>query len=362
MSKQEILKKFINQEKLDYLLITSSCTRFWLTESTMSAGTILASDRENKLFVDSRYAQACDNPGFMKNINKFTIVTRGLHGNIDEIIKEIKPNSIIGFESEYLSYNDYLLIKNKFDNFTLKPVKIKNIRKIKTEEEIFNTQKACNIINEAYDYITKNLSIGMSEVDIKSKLDSYLIAQHKITDFSFGTLVAIDENSAQPHHWATDTKKLKNGSMLLIDFGVKYKGYCSDMTRTCFYGNPSDKLKEMYNVVLEAQKLGVENAKAGMKISDLDKIVRDSIAKNGYGKYFIHGLGHSMGIENHEEPYINGNNDDILREGNIITIEPGVYIKNIGGIRIEDDVVIRKDACELLTKTPKNLKIISKRN
>ena len=171
---------------------------------------------------------------------------------------------------------------------------------------------------------------------------------------SFPSIIASGVRGALPHGQATD-KIVSSGEMLTLDFGCVYEGYCSDMTRTIALGQPDDRMIEVYNVVLEAQEKALEAVKAGVTGAQLDKIARDIIKDNGYGEYFGHGLGHGVGRMVHEEPFISIRGDKPLREGMIITDEPGIYIPGIGGVRIEDLILVKEDGYELLSNSPKEL-------
>ena len=175
---------------------------------------------------------------------------------------------------------------------------------------------------------------------------------------SFDTMVLSGPKTASPHGKPGD-RQIQKGDLVLFDLGVIYKGYCSDITRTVAFGEPSDKQKEVYETVRKAEQAAVDAVRPGIKAMDLDKIARDIITGAGYGEFFTHRLGHGLGISVHEFPSLTGNNEMALMEGMVFTIEPGIYDPNITGVRIEDDVVVTKDGVEVLTKYPKELVIVS---
>jgi Xaa-Pro dipeptidase len=170
-------------------------------------------------------------------------------------------------------------------------------------------------------------------------------------------MVLFGENSALPHG-VSGTRPLKEGDFVLFDLGVRYSGYCSDITRTMVYRTVSEQQREIYEVVRQAQEAAVLASKPGVRLGDLDKVARQMIQDAGYGDYFTHRLGHGLGMEAHESPSVHGMNEDLLRENMVITIEPGIYLPEIGGVRIEDDVWVTKEGRECLTQFPKELLVI----
>ncbi|MGM0509191.1 MAG: M24 family metallopeptidase, partial [Fusobacteriota bacterium] len=212
------------------------------------------------------------------------------------------------------------------------------------------------ITDIAFEEITSKIKVGMKENEVAAQLE-YIMKKNGATDKSFETIVASGHRSAMPHGVATD-KIIGKNEFVKMDYGCYYNGYVSDMTRTVFIGEPTEKHKEIYNTVLEAQKLAISKVKAGMKAKELDKIARDYITSKGYEDNFGHGLGHGIGLEIHESPGISQKGEVELKENMVITIEPGIYIEGFGGVRIEDDVVVKKDGCEVLNKSPKDELII----
>ena len=231
------------------------------------------------------------------------------------------------------------------------------MRLIKKDYEIENIKKATEISDIAFAETIKIVKAGMSEKDVAAHLE-YIQRNLGAEDKSFNTIVASGYRSALPHGVASD-KKIGNNELVTTDFGAYYNGYVSDVTRTFFVGDKiEDKQREIYNIVLEANLLAIKHVKAGMKGSELDKIARDYIAGKGYGDNFGHGLGHGIGLEIHEAPTVSPLGDIVLEENMLITIEPGIYIEGYGGVRIEDDVIVKKDGCVVLNKTSKELLMI----
>ncbi|MFC2134743.1 M24 family metallopeptidase [Bacteroidota bacterium] len=225
------------------------------------------------------------------------------------------------------------------------------LRRTKTKAEIDLIRKACRLSESVLKKVVKNFNFK-TEKEIVRFIQNEAI--NNDTELSFDTKVASGINAATPHH--SNNTKLKKG-FLIIDMGLKYKGYCSDITRTLYLGTPSKKELDIYNNLLRIQKNTIKKVKAGIKAKELDAYVREKLGSEA--KYFVHAVGHGMGIKIHEDPRVSSNSEDVLEEGNVITIEPGLY-KDFG-IRIEDDIFVTRRGCRLLTKFPKELVIITKK-
>ena len=230
---------------------------------------------------------------------------------------------------------------------------IERERRIKTPEELKLLRKAEAIGDKAFSDILNILKPGMTELEVAAELE-YSMKKNGATGLSFDTIAASGINSSMPHA-IPGTKKLENGDFLTMDFGCLYEGYCSDMTRTVVIGKASDEQKKIYNIVLKAQTEAVSGIRAGLKCIDVDRIARSIIEEAGYGRYFGHGLGHSVGLYIHESPALNTRDETVLVEGMIETIEPGIYIPGFGGVRIEDMGAVTKDGYDNFASSPKEL-------
>ncbi|MFV0288396.1 MAG: M24 family metallopeptidase [Mycoplasmatales bacterium] len=212
------------------------------------------------------------------------------------------------------------------------------------------------ITDKTFNYCLQFLKEGITEKEYANKLDFY----HK--EFgadgpSFNTIVAFGEHAALPHA-QPGARKLKQGDIITVDYGCFYKGYCSDMTRTFFFGQPQDEeLVKIHEIVLQAHHLQIAAIAPGKSTKEIDKIGRDLITEHGYGQTFAHGTGHGIGLEIHEAPLLNSVSDTILKEGMIITIEPGIYLEGKGGVRIENDIIVTKDGYESLNQTDRSLDV-----
>ena len=227
------------------------------------------------------------------------------------------------------------------------------LRCIKTEEELEKVAKAEAIGDQAFQKILGDIKPGVTELTIAAKLDYYM-RELGAEGNSFDTIVASGLHSAMPHAVPT-AKKLEKGDFITMDFGCRYDGYCSDMTRTVVLGEASSKQKEIYGIVLKAQMAALEQICAGKTVSEVDQVARGLIAEAGYGEYFGHGLGHSVGLFIHEEPRLSPKCHSVLQKNMTMTVEPGIYIPEFGGVRIEDLVVITEKGCRNLAHSPKEL-------
>ena len=232
--------------------------------------------------------------------------------------------------------------------------KLLDIRAIKAQEEIDAMQEAVNISEQALHKLMSQVKVGMTEAEIGSEL-SRILSDLGSEGEAFHPLVQTGPNSAVPHGNTTD-RVLNEGEFLLIDFGGKKQGYPADITRTFCFGEPSDELQKIFDTVVAANEAAIKVAKAGVTCGDVDKAARDVIEAAGYGEYFIHRTGHGLGLEGHELPQIASGVDDKLEVGMVFTVEPGIYVPDLGGVRIEDDVVVLENGVKILTSYPKTLK------
>lgn len=233
---------------------------------------------------------------------------------------------------------------------------VEAVREIKDEREIALVQKACAISDEAFSYILREIKEGMSEMDIRIALEFKMLSLGA-SGLAFDTIVASGENGSLCHA-IPGQRKIKNGDMITIDFGAKWQGYCADMTRTVALGEPSEKMREIYGVVLRAQEEAQGALRAGMTGAQVDKVARDIIDGAGYQGCFGHGLGHSLGIDIHESPRLSSVCHTVLEENVLMTVEPGIYKPGLGGVRIENTTLITSGGAKPLTHSPKELLVL----
>lgn len=332
-------------------IITDRTSRRYFTGVDIAEGVLLLSDIA-VYFLDSRYISE------FQNIDGVDIK---LYTDFDVIKNEILSHHYkkIYIDFDKTSVSEFFRYKTlNLDILDGKDF-IKDARIIKDDFELDCTKKACDIINTAFYNTIKELKQGISELEVKDILEKNVKALG--SDFmAFDTIVAFGKNSAVPHHETSDCK-LKYGDVVLIDCGCKVDGYCSDLTRTVFFSGgikPSEKFVDCYNAVLNANLLAEKNIKVNMLASDCDKLARDYFASLFLDKYFTHSLGHGVGLDIHEEPYVSKKGNKKIENGMIFTVEPGLYFDNEFGIRIEDTVAIKDGKLIRLFNDEKNLIII----
>ena len=262
----------------------------------------------------------------------------------------------VGFEENYVTYAMYKKYMQRYKIHNLEETEylIEKKRMIKDEEEINLIKEACNITDECFKHICDFIKIGKTEKEIAFEIDNFFL-EHGAEGAAFETIVASGKNSSKPHGVPTD-KKIEAGDTITIDMGCRYKGYVSDMTRTVFAGFVPTQVKSVYDLVLKNQFQTLKEMREGISIPVLSRMVEGDFKINGYN--LVHALGHGVGLDIHEIPIISGKNDGILKENMVVTSEPGIYIPNKFGIRIEDTVLITKNGCINLTKSDKNYIIV----
>lgn len=249
------------------------------------------------------------------------------------------------FDSARTSYSQISRLNEKIDGISAVGIDnvLQKIRIIKDETELAKIQKAVSISAKAFNELLPLIKEGMTENELAWKLEM-LMRENGAEKISFELIVASGTNGAMPHAKASG-RKMQKGELITIDFGCSFAGYVSDVTRTVALGPVSGKLVEVYETVKTAQEMGCKAVKAGISGIEIDRICRDYISSKGYGEYFLHGTGHGVGMEVHELPYVSGANKEPLPENSVITVEPGIYIEGLGGVRIEDTIVVKKDGC-----------------
>ena len=324
----------LDELSADAFLFTSQPNIVWSTGVNADDGFVIVTKNQIYLIVDKRSFSY-----IKKHLNKQINLVE--FKSVDSIKQIINLNTI----KKLIIENDYLTFQ-QYDQY-VKPLKVqtikfdtKQLRIIKCKEELEYLQKAADIAVKAIEQTRKWLKPGVTEIETKQYLHNYMI-KHGASDMSFDLIVCFGKNTANPHHKAGGTK-LHHNELVTLDIGCIYNNYCSDITRTFFVGNkPSKETVEMYELVKQAQQLGLNTVAVGMKGSTVDAVVRDYISKNPrFGKLFSHGLGHGVGLEIHELPNLNFKYNETLPNNCVVTIEPGVYEDNFGGVRIEDTIVV----------------------
>ncbi|WLR51148.1 Xaa-Pro peptidase family protein [Bacillus tianshenii] len=360
----QILKQWLQAENVDVAFLNSTENVFYLTNFYTDPherlmGLFVFKDAEPIMVVPGMEAGQVKDAGW-----KDEVIGYADHENPWDLVKaslekrNMKKVDNVAIELEVLSYGRSQSLLSLFPDAKVLSVedKLNEMRVVKDENEIAIIRKAAELADYGVQVGVDALEEGVTEMEVLAKIE-YELKKKGIREMSFSTMVLFGEKSGQPHGNPGD-RKLKAGDFVLFDMGVVLDGYCSDITRTFAYKTVSDKQREIYETVLKAQLASLEASKPGARIGDLDTVARDVITASGYGDYFPHRIGHGMGINVHEFPSMSHLNDGTLKEGMVYTIEPGIYDPEIGGVRIEDDVLITKDGYETLTKFPKELLII----
>ncbi|WP_345788910.1 Xaa-Pro peptidase family protein [Filibacter tadaridae] len=353
MMKMEKLRELLKEHEIDALLVTNTFNRRYMTGFTGSAGLALISHDDAVFITDFRYTEQAE-----KQIDGFRIV---MHSKtiIEEVAEQANLMKLgtIGFEKDDLTFGLYELYK-KAVQAELKPVSnlVEKIRMVKTADELVILKKAAKIADDAFAHICTFIKPGVTEIEVSNELEFFMRKQGA-TSSSFDIIVASGLRGALPHGVATD-KVIESGDLVTLDYGALYDGYISDITRTVAVGEPSEKLKEIYAVTLAAQELAVKNIKPGMTGIEADAIARDYIKSKGYGEAFGHSTGHGIGLEVHESPGLSSRSETVLEPNMAVTVEPGIYLPGIGGVRIEDDIIMTAEGNERLTVAPKELIIL----
>lgn len=346
----ETLRVFIAEHELDGLLVSKPQNRRYFSGFSGSAGVLLITANTAQLLTDFRYlAQAAaEAPGF-------AIIRHGnsIYETIGRIAADLRLKKL-GFETDFVSFETYELLNKALTAAELYPVKLDSLRARKDQSELALIRKAVAIADTAYSHVLTIIRVGMSEREVAFELETRMrkLGSEKP---AFATIVASGERGALPHGLASD-KLLAAGDFVTMDFGSVYQGYHSDITRTLVMGEASLKQRQIYQTVLTAQLAGVKAVKAGRLCREVDAVARDIIAAAGYGEFFGHGLGHGVGLMIHEEPRLSPTNaSGRLAADMVVTVEPGIYIPEWGGVRIEDTVAVTADSCDVLTASSKDL-------
>jgi Xaa-Pro aminopeptidase len=347
-------RKVMDSSPLDGILFSSFENIRYLCGFTGSDGAYVLTQKEDFFLTDSRYwTQAAEEVKGAQVIH----YKKKLDGIIS-LLLDLKLKNI-GFESLSLSFSFHRSLFEKLTNeMKLTPLEdeIKNLRAVKDSQEMALIQRAIDISSKAFLHILKTLKEGVFEREVALEME-FFMKNNGAEAISFDLIIASGKRSALPHGKAA-VKKIEKGDLILIDFGSGFQGYHSDQTCTVVCGKPSSKQKKVYQVVKEAHDKAIEKIQPGIPIHTVDEAARDHIRKCGYDEYFGHGTGHGIGLAVHEEPVVNKENKEMVSEGMVFTIEPGIYIPDWGGVRIEDMIRVTSQGAEVLTHLPNELKEI----
>jgi Xaa-Pro aminopeptidase len=352
----EHLRTAMREElQLEAMFIASSFNRSYMTGFTGSAGYVLITPERSVLFTDFRYMSQAP-----KQAADYEVIEHkpNVMNSVKEVLQSLHIRRL-GFEQNHVSFGDYHAYGSSLgDDIELVATDrlVENLRMVKEETELTVMREAAELADNTFTHILNFIRPGVPEREIALEIEFYL-RKHGAASSSFTTIVASGERSALPHGVASE-RVLGTGEFVKLDFGAYYKGYCSDITRTVVLGKPTEKHKEIYDIVLEAQMHALAHIKPGMTGREADALARDVIVKHGYGDFFGHGLGHGLGMEIHEAPRLSMHSDTILQPGMTVTVEPGIYLPGFGGVRIEDDVVVTASGVDRVTHSTKDFIVI----
>ena len=336
--------------KFDAFVLMGESNRFYFTKFETSFGAVIITrDNHNVFITDFRYETEA-----RQHVDNFDIVVASFgefYGKICDTLTKLGVKTV-GYEDS-MPVGEFNEFKAALKGFTLKSATdiIDLKRAVKTDEEIGFIKKAQSIAEAALKKSISTVKAGVTERELMA-LINYNMVLMGAEKYSFETIVAFGANSAQPHHHPSDIK-LERDDVILVDMGAKYNGYCSDMTRTFCLGTPDNRLVTIYDIVKKAQEYAIAHIKAGMTCHDADALAREYIVSNGYGDKFGHSFGHGVGIDIHEAPRVGSGVDIVLAPNMVITAEPGIYIPELGGVRIEDMLVVKEGGVEDITSYDK---------
>jgi Xaa-Pro aminopeptidase len=348
------IREQMEEKGIEALLITRPVNRRYVTGFTGSSGWVVLTMDELVLITDFRYVEQVKVQA--PHARLVELKTETMYTRLKEVCEEAKVSKL-WFEADHLTFQEYERLKETL-SIPLEPVTklVETVRLQKDEQELQLIRKAVSIVDQAFLKVIEEIRPGMTEKQVANRLE-FLMREMGAEGSAFDIIVASGARSALPHGVASD-KVIEKGDLVTFDFGAVYQGYVSDLTRTIVLGKPDEKQKQIYDIVLKAGQKAIEFLRAGVSGKDADAQARDYIASHGFGEYFGHSTGHGIGLEVHEAPRLSMSSDDVLAEGMVVTVEPGIYLPGFGGVRIEEDVLITATGCEVLTQSPRELIII----
>ena len=351
------MEKYLSilNDKVDGLLLTSRYSRHYGAEFDIAEGVAIVTKAGSRYFTDSRYIESAEN-----GIQGFEVLEMNRENSYAKRLNDAIADfgvTTLGYEEEYLTVAELMYYEKEL-NAKLVPYNaaIHQFRGSKEEWELERMRKAQDIADKAFSEILTRIKAGMTEKELQAEI-IYCLLKNGADGPSFSPIVVSGPNTSLPHGVAGD-RVIENGDFVTMDFGALYMGYCSDMTRTVAIGYATEEMEKVYNTVLAAQLAGIAASKAGVIGREVDNAARKVIEDAGYGRYFGHGYGHSVGLEIHEKPNCGRYSEDIMVENCVASAEPGIYMPGKFGVRIEDCLIYKADGTENITHSPKNLIII----
>ncbi len=362
-TKLEALRNKLQANNLESIFITSPANVYYVSNYYTDphervVAVYVSTDHDPVMILPAMEAEDAKNAGW-----NYAMIDYHDHEDPWELfLSFLKENgkipTSVGVEEDHLTLSRVNSIKGILPNTTMNNAGeiLASLRVLKNETEYELLKKAAELADLGVQIGVNALKEGISELEVIAEIE-YELKKQGVQAMSFSTMVLFGEKAASPHGTPGDAK-LKPGDLVLFDLGVVYEGYCSDITRTVAFQSVNEKQKEIYQTVLEGQLKAIEASKLGVAVGNIDKAARDHIEAKGYGKYFNHRIGHGLGLETHEYPSLHGNNTLPLQQGMCYTIEPGIYVPGLAGVRIEDMIFVKENGVEVLTKFPKELQII----
>jgi Xaa-Pro aminopeptidase len=342
-------------QDVDGLLLTSRYSRYYAAEFDIAEGVAIVTAKGCRYFTDSRYIESAEN-----GIQGFEVLVVDSNNSYKKRLNEAIADfgvKVLGFEEEYLTVAELRNFEANLDaKLIAKNAAIHDFRGVKEPWELDIMRKAQSITDKAFAEVLGRVKVGMTEKELQAEL-IYCLLKNGADGMAFDPIVVSGPNTSMPHGVAGD-RVIQEGDFITLDFGAQYKGYCSDMTRTFAVGYATEEMKLVYETVLQAQLAGIAASKAGVVGKDVDAVARKVIEDAGYGAYFGHGYGHSLGMEIHESPSPSPRGERVMEENMIASAEPGIYLPGKFGVRIEDVVIFKANGCENITSSPKNLIIV----
>ena len=336
------------------LLLTSRYSRHYGAEFDIAEGAAVVTRNGCRYFTDSRYIESAENN--LKGFEVLCVDGIGYFKRINDAIADFNVEEL-WYEENYLTVAELMgYEKNLKAKLVPNNAKINGFRGVKEAWELDLMRKAQAITDKAFSEVITRIKVGMTELELQAEL-IYCLYKNGATGLAFDPIVVSGPNTSLPHGVACE-RVIQEGDFITMDFGASYMGYCSDMTRTVAVSYATEEMKTVYNTVLQAQLAGLAASKAGVPGQDIDGAARKVIADAGYGEYFGHGYGHSLGLEIHEGPNPNARNPEGMPVGAVASAEPGIYLPGKFGVRIEDTCIYLEDGIEILTASPKELIIV----
>lgn len=341
----------LHENKLDGILITNRANVLYISGFSGSNGVLLLTDKRNYLITDFRYIEQAE-----KESPHVSIVEHKM-ALMNTVVSKVRRLKIrrLGIESKSINLDQFYELREKAKGVRITPAKdfVEELREVKDADEIKKITNAVKIAEAAFSEMVKLIRPDIAEKELADALD-FCMRKYGAQKNAFDTIVAAGSKSSLPHA-KPGQEKVMHGDRILFDWGAQVDFYNSDLTRDVFMGKITHQAEKIFQIVHDAQRFAIEKIKAGIVAREVDRLARSYIEKRGFGKQFGHGLGHGIGLEVHEGPAINRRNKKPLKAGMVITIEPGIYIPEWGGIRIEDMVLVTEDGCKVLSHLPKQI-------